>query len=141
MVLNNTKMDTNQPEKKFHISVQDVLRTCGFTVEEIISCQVKQGHIWYVLFVSQIKHYPVWKLWNFVNEFSTLFHYCLPMEKCRALYLNKLNSLLHNDALCKVLFFGPVVIEEMIFYFVSVFLLIPHYLPLKKIWALHLNKL
>ena len=41
------------------------------------------------------------RFFNFVNVFS-LFHNYLPLEKAGALYLNKLESPLPKDALCKV---------------------------------------
>ena len=52
---------------------------------------------------------------NFVNVFSLFCNY-LPLEKGGALHLNKPESPLPKDAMCKSLFeLGPVVVEKSIF--------------------------
>ena len=78
---------------------------------------------------------------NVINVFS-LFRNYLPLEKGRALYVNKLESLLPKDALCQVwLKLAKWFWRRRFFNFVNVFSLFCNYLPLEKDGALHLNKL
>ena len=78
---------------------------------------------------------------NFVNVFS-LFHNYLPLEKGRALLLNKLESPSPKDALCQVwLKLAQWFWRRRFFNFVNVFSLFRNYLPLEKVGALHLDKL
>ena len=78
---------------------------------------------------------------NVVNVFS-LFRYYLPLEKSRALHLNKLESPSPKDALCKVwLKLAQWFWRRRFFNFFNVFSLFCNYLPLEKGMALHLNKL
>ena len=77
----------------------------------------------------------------FVDVFS-LFHNYLPLEKGGAPHLNKLESLLPQDALCQVwLKLAQRFWRRRFFNFVNVFSLFGKYLPLEKDRALHLNKL
>ena len=79
------------------------------------------------------------RFFNFINVFS-LYHNYLPLEKGRALHLNKLSPS-PRDTLCNVrlkLFY-----RRRFFNFVNVhvYSLFRNYLPLEKGRALHLNKL
>ena len=77
----------------------------------------------------------------FVNVFS-LFHNYLPLEKGRALHLNKLESTSPKDAMYQVwLKLARWFWRSIFFNFVYVFLPFRNYLPLEKGGALHLNKL
>ena len=76
------------------------------------------------------------------NQFQSLFCNNLPMEKCWALHLNKLESPLRKDALCQVwLKLAQGFLRKRFLKFINVFSLFRNYLPLKKGMALHLNKL
>ena len=77
---------------------------------------------------------------NFVNVFL-LFRYHLPLEKGRALHLNKPESPSPKDALCQVwLKLAQWFWRRRFLNFINVFSLFPYYLPLEK-GGLHLNKL
>ena len=78
---------------------------------------------------------------NFVNVFSLFCNY-LPLEKAKALHLNKLESPSPKDAFCRVwlklvLWFW----RRRFLNFVNLFLLFLNYLRLEKAEVLHLNKL
>ena len=81
------------------------------------------------------------RFFNFLNIFA-LFHNYPPIEKGRALHLNKIESPSPKDGCAK---FGLNWLsgsgEEDFFNFVNVFSLFRNYLPLEKGGALHLNKL
>ena len=69
---------------------------------------------------------------NFVNVLS-LFRNYFPLEKGRALNLNKLESPSPNDALCQVwLKLAQWFWRRSFFNFINLFLLFSNYLPLKK---------
>ena len=83
------------------------------------------------------------RFFNFDNVFS-LFHNYLPLEKERALHLNKLESSSPKDALCQVWLKLAQWFWRRNFFtinFDNVFSLFHNYLPLKKGGALHLNQL
>ena len=81
------------------------------------------------------------RFFNFINVYS-LFHYYFPLEKGRALHLNKLETPSPKGALCQVwLILAKWFWRRKYFYFVNVYLLFHSYLPLEKGMALHLNKL
>ena len=71
----------------------------------------------------------------------SLFLNYLPLEKGGALHLNKLESPLTNDALCKVWLKFAQRFWRRFFSFVNVFSLSCSYLPWENGEALHLNKL
>ena len=78
---------------------------------------------------------------NFINVFSPFPNY-LPLEKGRALLLNKLESPSPKDNLCQVwLKLAQWFWRRRFLNFVNVFSQHPNYLPLEKGMALHLNKL
>ena len=82
---------------------------------------------------------------NFVNVFFTISYICnyLPLEKGRALHLNKLESPSPKNALCLVwLKLAQWFWRRRFFLILSMyFSLFPNYLPLEKGGALHLKKL
>ena len=94
----------------------------------------------------------VWKLvqwflrrrflnYMYINVFL-LFRNYLPLERGRALHLNKLESYSPEDDLCQIcLKLIPWFLRRRFLNFVNVFLLFRNYLPLEKGWGLHLNKL
>ena len=78
---------------------------------------------------------------NFINVFS-LFHNYLPLEKGRALHLNKLESPLPKNVLCQVwLKLAQQFWRRRFLKIVNLFLLFLNYLPFGKGVAFHLNKL
>ena len=78
---------------------------------------------------------------NLVNVFL-LFLYYLPLEKGRALRLNKPKTPLPKDALCQNLVkIGPVDLERKALQFCQCIFTISFYLPFEKGGALHLYKL
>ena len=78
---------------------------------------------------------------NFLNVFS-LFRNYLPLEKGRALHLNKLESPSPKDALCQVWFqLAQWFWRRRFFKFINVFGLFRNYLPLERGVAVHLKKL
>ena len=78
---------------------------------------------------------------NIANVFL-LFRNYLPLEKSRALYLNKLESPSPKDALCQVwLKVAQWFWRRKFLNFVNAFSLFRNYLHLEKGGALHLNKL
>ena len=77
---------------------------------------------------------------NFLNVFL-LFRNYLPLEKDRALHLNKLQFSSPKDALCQIwLKLAQWFWRRRFFNVVTVFSLFRNYLPLEKDRALHLNK-
>ena len=81
------------------------------------------------------------RFFNFVNVFSLFGNY-LPLEKDRALHLNKTESPLPKDDLCQVwLKLTQWFLRRRFFNFVNLFSQFLNYLPLEKGRALHLNKL
>ena len=74
------------------------------------------------------------KILNFVNVFwNSLFRNYLPLEKGKALDLNKLESSSPKDALCQVwLKLAQRFWRNRFLNFVNVFLLFRNYLPLEK---------
>ena len=77
-----------------------------------------------------------------LSMFFALFHYFLPLEKGRALHLNKLESPSPKDALCQVwLKLAQWFWRRRFLNFVNIFSLFRNYLPLEKGGAHHLNKL
>ena len=77
---------------------------------------------------------------NFANVFSLFYNY-LPLEKIRALHLNKLESPLPKDALCQVwMQLAQSFWRRRFLNFFNVFSLFRNYLPLEEGRALHLNK-
>ena len=77
---------------------------------------------------------------NFVSVYL-LFRTYPPLEKDRALHLNKLESPSPKDALCLVWLKMAQRFLRRRFFFINVFLLFSNYLPLEKGRALHLKKL
>ena len=81
------------------------------------------------------------RFFNFVNVFS-LFRNYLPLEKGRALHLNKLESPSPKDALCQVwLKVVQWFWRRFFLNFVNVFSLLHNYLLLEKGGSIHLKKL
>ena len=81
------------------------------------------------------------RFFNFDMVFSLLYYH-IPLEKGRALHLDKLESLSAKDALCQVMLkLALWFLRRTFFNLVNVFLLFPDYLPLGKGRAIHLNKL
>ena len=74
--------------------------------------------------------------------YFSLFHNYLPLDKGRALHLNKLESPPPKDALCQVwLKLAQWFWRKRFLNSINVFSLFSNYLPLEKDRALHLNKL
>ena len=81
------------------------------------------------------------RLSNFFNVILVFRNYP-PLQKGRALHLNKLESPSSKDALCLVwLKLARWFWRKRFLNFVNVFSLFGYYLPLEKVGALHLNKL
>ena len=77
---------------------------------------------------------------NFTNVFLLFGNY-LPLERGKALQLNKLESSSLKEAMCQDWLKLVRGLEKKIFEFRQCILLFHYYLPLEKSRALHLNKL
>ena len=109
--------------------------------------------IWMVLHLNKLEsHSPqnaLWQVWlksaqwfwrrrflNFVNLFL-LFRYYLPLEKDRALHLNKPDSPSPKDTWMKL---AKWYLRKFLKFCLCIFTIFRYYLPLEKDMVFHLNK-
>ena len=124
--------------KRIKITLLTLWEFIVFSFEEIESPSPKDALCQDWLKLAQW----LWRREFFKFNVFSLFRNYLPLEKSRALHLNKLESPSPEDALCQVwLILARWYWRRRFLKVVNLFLLFPNYLPFGKGVAIHLNNL